>query len=169
MIRIGKLVATHGIQGSLIFTHIAGKSNWLRKGDVLMVEMQKGSRIPYFIADAKAVNEREYRIKIEDLDSQAAAKSLITKHVYVDEQLLANVGVAFPLLWIGFEVTDEHYGNIGRIVDVMQTGVQWIGNIDYKGAEALIPLVDATIKRIDFKGKHIYTKLPEGLLEVYEQ
>ena len=32
MIRIGKIVATHGLTGSLIMTHVAGDKNWLKKG-----------------------------------------------------------------------------------------------------------------------------------------
>jgi ribosomal 30S subunit maturation factor RimM len=50
----------------------------------------------------------------------------------------------------------------------MQTGSQWIGKINYKENEALIPLVDATIEGIDIKGRILKTTLPEGLLEVYE-
>ncbi len=168
MIRIGKLVATHGIRGTLIMTHIAGKSSWLSKGNVLMIEMQKGSLIPYFVADCKAVSNEEYHVSIEDVDSQEDAKHLVSRHVYVDEALLTGMSKESPLLWIGFSITDMHYGDLGKIADVMQTGAQWIATLNYKGVEALIPLVDETIKKVDFKKKSITTSLPEGLLEVYE-
>ena len=59
MIRIGKIVATHGIGGSLILTHIVGNSKWLKKGNAIHVEMQKGSYIPYFISNIKANNNEE--------------------------------------------------------------------------------------------------------------
>jgi 16S rRNA processing protein RimM len=168
MIRIGKIVATHGLNGSLIMTHVAESADWLKKGHVLMVEMQKGSFIPYFVATCKAAGNEEYHITVEDVNTQQEAKKLVTKHVYVDESLLAGLVRESPLLWIGFTVLDKHYGNIGKMLDVMQTGSQWIGKINYKENEALIPLVDATIEGIDIKGRILKTTLPEGLLEVYE-
>jgi len=167
MIRIGKIVATHGLNGSLIMTHVAGSSNWLKKGHVLMVEMQKGSFIPYFVAQCKAATPGEYHLNIEDITTQVQAKKLVTKPVYVDEALLAGLERESPLLWIGFTVSDEHYGNIGAIEDVMQTGKQWIGKVRYKDNEALIPLVEATLIGIDIKARILKTTLPEGLLELY--
>jgi len=167
MIRIGKIVATHGLNGSLVMTNITNDSKWLKKGAVLMVEMQKGSFIPHFVATCKTTNPDEFLITIEEIDTQAAAKKLVTKHVYVDESLLAGLVQESPLMWIGFTVLDAHYGNIGKIEEVMQTGAQWIGKIHYKGNEALIPLVDATLEGIDVTGKILKTNLPEGLLEVY--
>ena len=167
MIRIGKIVATHGLSGSLVMTNITNDTKWLKKGAVLMVEMQKGSYIPHFVANCKATNPDEFLINIEEIDTQVAAKKLVTKHVYVDEALLAGLVTESPLMWIGFTVVDAHYGNVGHLEDVMQTGAQWIGKIVYNGNEALIPLVDATLTGIDVKGKILKTNLPEGLLEVY--
>ena len=168
MIRIGKLVATHGVTGSLIMAHIAGTSNWLKKGDALMVEMQKGSLIPYFVAQCKATDKDEYIVTFEDMTTPQQAKKLVTKHVYADEKLLAATANESPLMWIGFNVSDEHYGNIGILQDVMQTGAQWIGKLTYKENEVLIPLVNETLEAIDLKRKILKTKIPEGLLEVYE-
>lgn len=168
MIRIGKLVATHGLTGSLIMTHIAGTSKWLKKGDALMVEMQKGSLIPYFVAQVKATGENEYIVTFEDIATPQEAKKLVTKHVYADEKLLAATANQSPLMWIGFNISDQHYGNIGILEDVMQTGAQWIGKLTYKENEVLIPLVDETLEAIDIKRKILKTKLPEGLLEVYQ-
>jgi 16S rRNA processing protein RimM len=169
MIRIGKIVATHGLAGSLIMTHVAGRSNWLKKGHVLMVEMQKGSFIPYFVATCKPAKDDEYHLMVEDVNTQQEAKKLVTKQVYVDEALLAGMERESPLLWIGFTVSDKHYGDVGKIEDVMQAGAQWIAKLNYKNNEALIPLVDATLLAVDIKDRILKTDLPEGLLELYEQ
>ncbi len=169
MIRIGKIVATHGLAGSLIMTHVAGSSNWLKKGHVLMVEMQKGSFIPYFVAQCKAAKDDEYHINVEDVTTQQEAKKLVTKQVYVDEVLLAGLARESPLLWIGFTVSDKHYGDVGKIEDVMQAGAQWIAKLNYKDNEALIPLVNDIVQGVDIKARILKTTLPEGLLELYEQ
>lgn len=167
MIRIGKIVATHGIGGDLVLTHVVGNSKWLKKEHTLMVEMQKGSYIPYFINQCKPNNDKEYVIHIEEIDKVEAAKKLVTKQVYVDENILAGYAKQSPLLWIGFKVTDKHQGEIGYIADVMQTGSQWLGKIMYRDTEVLIPLIEQTIEALDLKTKTIKVDLPEGLLEVY--
>jgi 16S rRNA processing protein RimM len=150
-------------------THVAGESTWLKKGQVIMLEMQKGSFIPYFVSQCKPANQGEYHLNLEEIDTQQEARKLVTRAVYVDEKLLAGLEMKSPLLWIGFTVKDSHYGDIGALLDVMQAGAQWIAKVDYKGSEALIPLVDATLQGIDIKARILKTTLPEGLLELYIQ
>jgi 16S rRNA processing protein RimM len=169
MIRIGKLVATHGLNGSLILSHIVGKSTWLKKDQVLHVEMNKGSFIPYFVSSCKASNEEEYIVNIEEIQKIESAKRLVTKQVYVDESVLSAFAKSSPLLWIGFKLTDTELGEIGSIEDVVQTGSQWLGKLNYRGNEALIPLIEQTINSVDIKKKTIEVTLPDGLLEIYSK
>ena len=167
MIRVGKIVATHGLQGTVILTHVAGNSKWMKKGQALMVEMQKGSYIPYFIADFKVVNDAEYQVNLEELAKVENAKKLVSKHVYVDEELLAAYAKSSPLLWIGFTLTDINTGILGPLEDVMQTTNQWLGKVIYKDKEVLIPLIDQVIKNVNIRSKIIILDLPQGLLDVY--
>lgn len=167
MIRVGKIVATHGLQGNLVFTHIIGRSNWLKKGAPLFLELNKGSHIPYFVAECRANNEEEYIVNLEDIEQVEQAKKLIGKQVYVQEDILSDSASDSPLLWIGFEVSDKKHGILGLIDDIMQTPTQWLAQVDYKGSEVLIPLIEQTIRTIDLKKKKIEVSLPEGLLEVY--
>ena len=167
MIRIGKIVATHGLTGSLILTHVVGSSDWLKKGHVLLLEMKKGSFIPYFVSQFKQNNNKEYIINIEDIDKVELAKKLITKQVYVDESILSAYAKENPLLWIDFKIIDAQNGDLGNISDVTNTGFQWIANVIYKNKEVLIPLTDQVIEQVDVKAKTIKVKLPDGLLDIY--
>lgn len=167
MIRVGKIVATHGLQGSLIMTHVAGDGRWMKKGHALMVEMQKGSYIPYFVSEFRIVNDKEFNLNMEDLDNVENAKKLVGKHVYVEEALLAGYAKESPLLWMGFTVTDVHVGLLGVMEDVMQTPNQWLGKIIYKDKEVLIPLLNQFIKDIQIKQKRLIMELPAGLMDVY--
>ena len=167
MIRIGKIVATHGLTGSVVLTHVVGNSKWLKKDHVLYIEMQKGSNIPHFVSVCKSANDGEYLVNIEGIDKVEQAKKLVSKHVYVDEAILANYAKQSPLLWIGFSVVDKHKGSIGIIDDVIQTGKQWLGKLIYQNSEVLIPLIEQTIESVDIKTKILKVDLPEGLLEIY--
>jgi 16S rRNA processing protein RimM len=167
MIRVGKIVATHGVQGAVIMTHVAGDSRWLKKGDALMVEMQKGSYIPYFVDSCRAANDKEYVVNIEELDKVENAKRLVGKHVFVEEDLLADYAKESPLLWIGFTITDVHTGLLGTMDDVIQTPAQWLGKVMYNDKEVLIPLLNQFIKEVQVKKRRLIMELPAGLLEVY--
>ncbi|XZF16067.1 ribosome maturation factor RimM [Chitinophagaceae bacterium MMS25-I14] len=167
MLRIGKIVATHGLQGNLIMTHIAGQAGWLKKDDVLFVEMNKGSFIPHFVTMAKAANDEEYIVTVDDVATVEAAKKLVGKQVYVKEELLAGIMKDSPLMWIGFNLVDRTKGSLGAIEDVLQTGTQWLAKLTIEGKEVLIPLIDQLIIEVNARNKFIRMDLPEGLIEVY--
>jgi 16S rRNA processing protein RimM len=167
MIRIGKIVATHGLQGSVILKHIAGDSTWLKNEDVLFIELKKESYIPFFVTENKAANDEEYIITLEDTLTSEAAKKLVGKHVYVQADVLKGHVEDTPLLWIGFNMVDKNKGSLGTVDDVMQTGAQWLAKVNYEGSEVLIPLVSDFIIEVNTRNKYIRVDLPEGLIEIY--
>jgi 16S rRNA processing protein RimM len=166
MIRIGKVVATHGLQGAVVFTHVVGRPGWLKKDDVLFLELNKGSFIPYFVQSAKAPDEEEYNVTLEDVERVEDAKKLIGKNVYVKEDIIAGYSKESPLLWIGFNIVDKTLGSLGQIEDVFQAGPQWLAKIDHEGKEVLIPLIDQMILDLNIRNKFIRMDLPEGLLDL---
>lgn len=167
MIRIGKIVATHGLQGAVILSHIVGNSEWMQKDATLFVEIRKGSYIPYFATAAIASNHEEYIVNLEDVNGVEEAKKLTGKHVYVNEDILSGHADDSPLLWIGFNLVDKNKGGLGTIEDVMQTGAQWLAKITIEEKEVLIPLVEDFILDVNMRNKFVRVELPEGLLEVY--
>lgn len=166
MLRVGKIVATHGLQGSVILKHILGKSDWLKKEDVLFLEINKGSFIPFFIQQVKASNDDEFIINFEETTNVESSKKLIGKKVYAKEENLVAHTNDSPLLWIGFKIIDKEKGAIGVIDDVLQTGHQWLAKIMYNGKEVLLPLIEPMIIDINIRNKFIRMDLPEGLLEL---
>ncbi len=167
MIRIGKIVAVHGLQGAVVMTHIADKPGWLKKDDVLYVELQKESRIPFFVHTVAEAHDGSYIVRLEDVTTVEDARKLIGKHIYVVSDVLAGIVKDTPLLWIGFNLVDRHHGLLGPLEDVVQTGKQWLGKITFRGREALVPLVEQIIIEVNTKNRFIRMDLPEGLLEVY--
>jgi 16S rRNA processing protein RimM len=167
MIRVGKIVATHGLQGAIVMTHIVGDARWLKKGQPLMIEMLKDSLIPYFVIEIKSAGSSEIVVLLEDIQQMEMAKKLVGKAVYIAEDVLIGYDKKSPLLWLGFSITDVNTGIIGVIDDVMQTSNQWLGRVMYNDTEVLIPLIDQFIKQVDLRKKRLIMELPQGLLEVY--
>jgi len=159
-------VATHGLKGSLVLSHIAGESNWLREGDAIFVSLHKDSFIPFFVAEAKGANAGEYILNLEDINEVEPAKMLIGKDVFIKDEIVNKLPDDSPLLWIGFNIVDKEKGGIGKIEDVVQTGHQWLGKLTYEGREVLIPLIDQLIIEVNRRNKFIRMDLPEGLLSL---
>lgn len=166
MIRIGKIVATHGLQGTLILTHVVGNSNWLKNEQVIFVAVQKDSRIPYYITKCKVHNDEEYHIQLDDINTVESAKKLVGKQVYVPAEILGDAKSDSPLLWIGFNVVDTEKGGLGALIDIAQTGHQWVGTIRYNGKEVLLPMVEPLLLEVNLRNKYIRMNLPEGLLDL---
>jgi 16S rRNA processing protein RimM len=167
MVRVGKIVATHGIQGAVILKHIVERSGWLKKDIPLFIELLKGSYIPYFTIQAKDSNDEEIIIHLEDVASAEAAKKLVGKHVYVNADVLGDKAEDSPLLWIGFNIVDKQKGSLGTIEDVYQAGAQWLAKITINDSEVLIPLVKEFLIQVNTRNKFIRTDLPEGLIDIY--
>ncbi|MEM9720572.1 MAG: 16S rRNA processing protein RimM, partial [Bacteroidota bacterium] len=60
-----------------------------------------------------------------------------------------------------------HYGELGKVDDVVEAGHQDLIVMHYKHKEVLIPIVDAVLLKVDKTQKQVYTTLPKGLLETY--
>ncbi len=146
---------------------IIDDTGWLKKGDVLFIELKRESFIPYFVETTKAANDTEYIITLDEVQDTEEAKKLVGKTVYVKEEVLETAKVDSPLMYIGFNLVDKTRGGVGTIEDVLLMGKQWIARLTVDGKEVLIPLVEDMILDVNYKNKYLRMDLPEGLLDVY--
>lgn len=167
MLKVGKIVATHALQGAVVLQQIINNTDWLKKGDTVFVELKKDSLIPYFVMSAKAANHSELIIRFDDIEDTVEAKALLGKTAYVKEELLETAKVDSPLMYIGYNLVDKNKGGVGAINDVMLIGKQWIAKLIIDDKEVLIPLAEDWILDVNHKNKFIRMSLPDGLLEIY--
>lgn len=167
MLRVGKIVAVHGLQGAVVLKQIIDSKDWLKKGDILFIELKRESFIPYFVETAKSASGDEYIITLDDISSPEDAKPLVNKTVYANEEVLEAAKVDSPLLYIGFNLVDKQKGGLGMIEDVMLVGRQWIAKLTIEGKEVLVPLAEDMILDVNMKNRFIRMDLPDGLVEIY--
>lgn len=167
MLKVGKISGVHGLQGAVVLRQIIDNTKWLQKGDVLFIEMKRDSFIPYFVEAAKAANDAEYIVTLDDVADVETARQLVGKTAYVKEEVLQTAKVDSPLLYIGFNLVDKQKGSIGTIDDVMLMGGQWLARLVIDGKEALVPLAEEMILDVNMKNRFIRVDLPDGLLEIY--
>ena len=167
MLKVGRISGVHGLQGAVILRQIIDNTKWLKKGDVLFIEMKRDSFIPYFVEVAKAANDAEYIVTLDEVADVETARQLVGKTAYVKEEVLQTAKVDSPLLYIGFNLVDKQKGSVGTIDDVMLMGGQWLARLVIDGKEVLIPLAEEMILDVNTKNKFIRMDLPDGLLEIY--
>ena len=166
-ISIGKLVATFGFQGDMVLKHHLGKKTGLKGLETLFIEDKKDEFLPYFIKSVKPKSEYELYIKIDGIDSKEAAQKLVQKQVWLtEEEFHKHAGKSAPISLLGFHMVQDDE-DLGEILEVIEQPHQLLCRIDWKGKEALIPVHEETLVRIDKKKKTVFVQLPEGLLDVF--
>ena len=166
--KIGKFVATHGVKGDLVLVHNLGKKTSLKGLTALFIEEAKGSFIPYFIERTYIKSENEILVKIEGIDSKESAKKVYPKEVWLpEEDFKKHASSSAPIALLGFEMI-EGDNKLGTIVEVIEQPHQVLCTILINGKEALIPVHEHNLVKIDQKKKQVVVILPDGLLEIYQ-
>ena len=165
---IGKLVGTFGLKGELVLKHTLGKKTSLKGLSAIFVEEKKESFIPWFVESTKIKNEEELYLKIEGVDTKEQATKLAQKQVWLPEPDFKKYSSkSAPIAFLGYEIV-ENGKVLGKILEVIEQPHQVLCRIDLNGKEALIPLHEETIVKIDKKKSQVVVELPEGLLEIYQ-
>lgn len=166
-IKIGRFVATHGLQGELILHHSLGDNKKLKELDVVFIEELSKSFLPYFIEKVTVKNGEDLIVKVEGFDTKEGARKLFPKDVWLKSEVFREyVGKTAPIGLLGY-MMKEGKENLGEIIEIIEQPHQVLCTILYKGKEALIPLHEESLKAIDHKKKIVEVELPGGLLEVY--
>lgn len=164
---IGKIVASHGLTGEVVLQHALGKKTDLKGLQTLFIEERKNSFLPYFVETTSAKNQEEVYVKLEGFNTKESARRLNQKDVWLLKADFEKFAAkSSPISLLGFMMINEGE-EIGEIIEVIEQPMQVLCKIMYKGNEALIPLHEESLEKIDKKKKQVFVDLPEGLLDIY--
>lgn len=167
-IKVGKLVAAHGLRGEIVLQHEFGKKTDLKKLPALFVEIKKDSFVPYFIQKAKGTTEKESLLFLEEIDTREKAQRLVGKPCWLPkEQFQQYAHRQAPAGLLGYQIAEEGKEPLGLVEEVIEQPQQLLCRLQLQGKEVLIPLNEDTLIKIDHKNKVITVRLPEGLLAIY--
>lgn len=166
--KIGKFVASHGLHGDLILQHSLGKKTTFKGLNALFIEETKDNFLPYFIEKSSIKSDTETLVKLDGFDSKETARKITPKEVWLSEEDFKKFAAkAAPIALLGFDMIDGE-NNLGKIIEVIEQPHQVLCTILYKEKEALIPIHEESLLKVDQKNKKVFVKLPDGLLEIYE-
>ncbi len=164
---IGKFVATFGVGGEMILLHHLGKKTSLKGLENIFIEKQKDELIPYFLESVKIKTADELYVKVEGINTKETARQLIHKQVWLtEEEFHRYAGKSAPISLLGYHIINEK-NDLGEILEVIEQPHQLLCRISLDGKEALIPVHQDSLEKIDKKNKLVIVSLPEGLLDIY--
>jgi 16S rRNA processing protein RimM len=166
--KIGKLVAAFGLKGEMILQHNLGKKTSLKGLTAIFIEERNNSFIPWFIETTKIKGDEDLYLKLQDVNTREAAIKLTQKEVWItEEDFKKHAARSSPINLLGFDIVEE--GKVlGQILEVIEQPHQILCRVNINEKEALIPLHQDTLLKIDKKKKQVIVSLPEGLLEIYQ-
>jgi 16S rRNA processing protein RimM len=165
--KIGKLAASHGLKGDLVLQHNLGKRTTLKGLESIFIEDKKDSFLPYFIESAKAKSEDEVFIKLEGVNDKETARKLTPREVWLAEADFKKFAAkSSPISLLGYNIINEG-ADLGQILEVIEQPHQVLCSILLNGKEALIPIHEESLEKVDAKNRRVYVVLPEGLLDIY--
>ena len=166
-LRLGKLVAVHGLKGELVLKHELGKKSSLKDLKTVFIEEKKNSFLPWFISSARIKNEEETYVKFEGIDVREAAAKLTQKNLWVTEAEFKKLSAkSSPVNLLGYSAINKKE-LLGKILEVIEQPHQLLFKLEINNKEVLIPMNESTLKKIDHKKKEVIVELPEGLLDIY--
>lgn len=166
--KIGKLAASTGLKGELVLQHNLGSKTSLKGLEAIFLEEKKENFIPYFIQSAKIRSQNETVVKLEGIDLMEAARKLTPKEVWLAEEDFKKFAAkSSPIALLGFTMIDDEDNRIGEIIEVIEQPHQVLCTVLFQGKEALIPIHEDSLDKVDKKNRRVYVTLPDGLLDIY--
>jgi 16S rRNA processing protein RimM len=165
--QIGKFAASHGLNGALVLAHSLGSKATLKGVEALYIESGKDRFLPYFIKEIKSRSAEELLVCLEDIDTKEKARLLTPKGVWLTESdFKAQSRSGTPISLLGYALFDKK-NRLGIIEEVIEQPHQLLCVVSINEQEAMIPVHDDNLIRIDSKKQIVEVDVPEGLLDVY--
>ncbi len=153
-----KVLKSYGTAGAVIIGRDGDFLEDLEKNEPVFIEFD-GLPVPFFIESIEPKGGR-YLVKLEDIDSLAAAEEIVGREVRLTENA---------------DDEDEDDGIVGRIIRNAATGdvvgpvvkfIDFSGNtcieVEHAGGRVLLPLHEDLIKKV--RKNEIFLTIPDGLL-----
>lgn len=165
---VGTVVNKFSFKGELLVKLDTDEPELFLEMESVFIEIGK-NLVPFFIEKSQLHKSMLLRIKIEDVEDEAAADALMKKELYLPLSALPKLeGNKFYYHEvIGFTMKDTRYGEVGTITGINDTTSQALFEVTNKDREVLIPLSDHFIDKVDRESKTITVTTPEGLIELY--
>lgn len=167
--KIGRLGKPHGVKGEISFQFTDDVYDRV-DADYLIIEVD-GILVPFFIEEYRFRSDETALLKLEDIDTQEAARELTNSDVYFERRLSDDADEPSMAAIIGYRLINDADGQeIGTIMGIDDSTANILFEVLKSGTDddspILIPAAEEFITGIDNNKREISVALPEGLLDL---
>jgi 16S rRNA processing protein RimM len=167
--KIGRLGKPHGVKGEISFQFTDDVFDRV-DADYLIIEVD-GILVPFFIEEYRFRSDETALLKLEDIDTQEAARELTNSDVYFERRLSDDADEPSMAAIIGYRLVNDADGQeIGTITGIDDSTANILFEVlksdTDDGSPILIPAAEEFITGIDNDKREISVALPEGLLDL---
>ena len=165
--KIGYFGKPHGIKGEIGI--ITDYDLFEESEDPYIICEMDGLLVPFFIKEYRYKSNKVILVKMENIDSEEAAKGFVSRDVYYPADALSEEDATENPSWndfIGYEVLDTAHGLLGKITAIDESTINILIQIDRNGNELLVPAAEEFILSVDHVKKSLQVSIPEGLLHL---
>ena len=164
-VNVAQITKARKRQGRLVVQPCDGLPFLLEKGMTAHI-VPPSLDVPRTVVVSDAVEGEDCVVSFKGISEypqlvEYVGRYLLVSRDDIDEDLLEG---DVPDV-MDFAVQDVQFGDLGQVVDMLQSAFQATLVLDGPYGEVMIPLVDEFIEDIDFEAQIISTAIPSGLLE----
>jgi 16S rRNA processing protein RimM len=163
MVAIGRVVKPQGRKGEVVVEPFSDRPDRFPSLRAVNVPGEDG-QARVLEVESCWPHKGRFVLKLKGIDSISAAETLRGFEVRIGEEELAALpaGSYYHHQLKGLEVVDESGAPLGTVQDILETGGEApVLSVRLRGAETLIPLADAFVRRVDLEGGRITVVRPE--------
>ncbi len=122
-------------------------------------------QVPYRITDSFSARKDQVILKLEGIDTPAAAQELSGQWLTSPAQESPELsdGEFFHFQLLGLQVRTEEGEELGILGESLRTGSNDVYRVEKDGSELLLPAISQVILRVDLSARVMVVKLLEGM------
>lgn len=162
--QVGKISRPHGLKGEVTALFTTDIPNDINSLEVLFIKVNS-QMVPHFIKSISHTGDKAY-IQFDEIENLDDAKAMAQQELFLPKSMRPKSGKGefYDDEIIGFNVEDDALGMLGKIDEIMQSGLQRLILLIHDNNEVLIPT--NLIKTIDKRKRKITVNLPDGYLDI---
>lgn len=167
LIKVGKVVKTHGLDGFLKLNLDSGSSDWLEPGLILFIGKTENSSELVTIQELKPMPDAVL-VKFREHQSVNSVKAFISLSVFMTESDFEKLDIQQEdSLLVGYQLKNVKSGKIvGTVIKTWESAAHPILVLaGTGGGETMVPFVEDWLIGISKRKKLIEMTLPEGLVD----
>lgn len=163
---VGRVRRPHGVRGEVLVDVVSEVPERLAPGSTLWLVTADGVGRTVTVAGNRP-HARGALLLFEGCDDRQMVEGLRNAVLEADRSSVrpAPEGSYYYFELTGCSVRDRRYGELGRVVEVIEDGGGLLLEVHDGSRELLVPFVREYVAAVDLAGRRIDLDLPNGLVE----